>query len=159
MPTSRTTTSGKDQQVLVGIAEELQTIPTLLLGATTYTPASLAAFIQSRIDLANEVVTTRATWRSTVTAYAALNAKAQVVLRDLRNFLIGAFGPTSPKLAAFGFAPPKQATWTPEQKAAASAKRLATRKARKTLGKKQKAKVKGTSATAPTATTPTTTAT
>jgi hypothetical protein len=153
---SRTTTIGRDQQVLQGIADELQSIPTLPLGATSFTPASLAAFIQSRIDLANAVVTARAQWRDTVATYDAASALAAVVLRDLRNFIIGAFGPTSPKLAAFGFSPPKQTTWTPEQKAAAAAKRLATRKARKTLGKKQKAKVKGTPATTPIATNPTT---
>ena len=125
-------------------------MPTLLLGATTYTPQSLAAFIQSRIDLANAAVTTRAHWRATVASYLAVNAQAKVVLQDLRNVLIAAFGATSPKLAAFGFAPPRRATLTPEQKAAAAAKRLATRKARKTTGKKQKAQVKGTPATGPT---------
>jgi hypothetical protein len=46
-------------------------------------------------------------------------------------------------LADFGFAPPKAATRTPEEKAAAAAKAKATREARHTLGKSQKKTVKG----------------
>jgi hypothetical protein len=143
MAISRTARQGKDQQVLEGISKDLQGIPTIALGATTYTPDSLAAFIQDRIDLANAVGTTKATWLATVKAYSQMNAQAKIVLADLRNYLIASFGADSPKLADFGFAPPRRAMLTPEQKAAIVLKRNATRKARKTRGKKQKAQIKG----------------
>jgi hypothetical protein len=147
MTTSRTTIQGKDQQVLEGINKSL-TIPTLLLGSTSYTPATLAAFIQHRIDLANAVGTTKATWLATVREYAKVSKQAAIVLADLRNALIGAYGADTPKLADFGFSPPRSVTLTPEQKAATVAKRNATRKARKTAGKRQKAKIKGEPVTA-----------
>jgi hypothetical protein len=146
---------GRDQQVLEGIHKALQGVPTLVLGATTYTPATLAAFIQSRVDLANAVDTTRAQWLATVKAYDEASARARIVLNDLRNYLIAAFGADSPTLADFGFSAPRKAALTPEQKAAAIEKALATRKARKTLGKRQKARIRGVLVT--TGTTPATT--
>ncbi len=121
----------------------------LPLGATTYTPGSLAAFIQSRIDAANAVNTTKASWLAAVKTYEAINAQAKVVVSDLRYLVMAAFGPTSPKLADFGFKPPNLAVLNSEQKAAAAQKRLATRLARQTRGKRQKAKIKGTTAAAP----------
>ncbi len=147
MTVSRTTIQGKDQQVLEGISKSL-TMPILQLGATTYTPATLAAFIQSRVDLANAVVTTKAKWLATVKAYLDVNKQARIVLTDLRNVLIAAYGADSPRLADFGFSPPRSVTLTAEQKAAAVEKRNATRKARKTAGKRQKAKIKGEPVTA-----------
>src|ERR1700677_3114883 len=102
---SRTTTQGKDQEVLNGIHKELQSMQTMHLGSETYTPQTLADFIQSRIDLANAVLTTCAAWENTVLAYEAINKKAIVVLGDLRHLVMAAFGRDTPKRASFGFRP------------------------------------------------------
>ena len=107
-------------------------------------PASLTTFIQSRIDAANEVVTAKAAWQSAAKAYIALNAQANVVVHDLKQFVIGLFGADSSKLPDFGFTPRKKAVLTPDQKVAAAAKRAATRKARGTVGPKAKLAIKGT---------------
>ncbi len=140
---SRTMIQGQDQQVLEGIAKDLPSNLTLTLGTKVFTPASLAAYFQRHIDLANAVVTSRAHWLDAVKAYAAMNVQARVVVQDLRNWLIATYGADSPRLSDFGLAAPRRATLTPEQKAAAVARRNATRKARKTAGKRQKAKIKG----------------
>jgi len=139
----RTITQGRDLQLIEGIGKGLPGAPTFVLGTTTYTVDSLIAFVQSRIDLANEVGTTKANWLATVKAYAAVNKRAKVVLADLRNHLIANFGADSSRLADFGFTAPRRGVLTPEQRAAAVAKGKATRKARKTLGKRQKAGIKG----------------
>jgi hypothetical protein len=110
---------------------------------STYTPADLVKLVQSRTDSATQTTTTKATWHSTVAAQRTLSTQVAPILRDLRRYVIGLFGPTSPVLADFGFSPPKQATRTPEQKAAAAAKAKATRAVRHTMGKKQKKAVKG----------------
>ena len=151
---NRTNQQGKDQQIIDGIKKDLQTMSSLSLGGATYTPASLEALIQSRIDAVNEVNTAKATWQNAAKAYTALNTLATVVVRDLKALVIGAFGGASPKLADFGFSPRKVTVRTPEQKAAAAAKAKATRKARNTMGPKAKLAVKGTVAppTAPSAT-------
>jgi hypothetical protein len=101
--TSKQTQQQRDQQILAGIQKDLQNVPTLLLGGTTYTPGSLTAFIQSRIVAANAVVTAKANWLGAVKTYQSLSTEAKPVIRDLRNFVLAAFGEASPQLADFGF--------------------------------------------------------
>ncbi len=103
MTISKQSTQSRDQQILAGIQKDLQNVPSLLLGGTTYTPGSLAAFIQSRIDAVNQVATAKANWLNAVKTYQAINKEAKPVVRDLRNFLLAAFGENSPVLADFGF--------------------------------------------------------
>jgi hypothetical protein len=62
--------------------------------------------------------------------------------------IIGRFGADSPVLADFKMAPRKKAVLTPEQKAAAVEKRMATRRARGTMGPKAKLKITGETAAA-----------
>jgi hypothetical protein len=146
------TTQAHDAQVIVGIQKHLLGVPSLPLAGATYAPADLVKLVQSRIDSAGVVAAANASWHSTVAAQKALGAKLTPLLRSLRQYVLNSFGETSPVLADFGFSAPKTATKTPEQKVAAAAKAKATREARGTLGKKQKAKVKGTvPAAAPTA--------
>ncbi len=162
---NRTNKNGTDQQAIIGIRQDLQTMSSIPMGASTYTPASLAAAIQARIDAANAVGTTRAAWLNAVKTYDALDAQVTVLMRELRNLVIATFGTTSPKLADFGFKATVRTPLTPAQKVARAAKALATRKARGTLGKKQKALITGETAAAAaaaaaasaTATAPTTT--
>ena len=79
----------------------------LPLGGTTYTPGSLVAFVQSRIDAGNQVVTAKADWLKAVKAYEAIDKQTDLVVHDLKRFVIGAFGATSSKLADFGFTAPQ----------------------------------------------------
>jgi hypothetical protein len=143
-------TQAHDAQVIVGIQKHLLTVPTLPLAGSTYTPADLVKLVQSRIDSAGVVAAAGANRHATVVAHDALGTKLTPILRGLRQYVLNVFGETSPVLADFGFTAPKTATRTPQEKAAAAAKALATRKARGTMGKKQKKGVKGTvPATAP----------
>jgi hypothetical protein len=151
---NRPTTEGHDVQVLVGIKKNLQNVSSLPLAGTTYTMTALEQLIQSRIDAANAVVNERANWLHASATYKALNAQVTQVVRALRQYALNAFGQNSPTLADFGFTPPKKVTLTPEQKAARTAKALATRKARGTLGKKQKKAIEGTGPTTAPATPP-----
>ncbi len=146
---SRTTTQGKDQDVISGIDKELQSMTTMFLGGEVYTPDTLVALVQSRIYTANAIAAARAAWEDTLAAYDVLDRKVNVVLGDLRHLVMAAFGRETPKLASFGFPIPKLPTMTTEQRAIAARKAYATRKARKTMGKKQKALVKGEAAAAP----------
>jgi hypothetical protein len=143
VPVNRTNTQAHDAQVIAGIEKHLQTVSSLPLLGSTYTPADLAKLVQSRLDAASTTTTTKANWHSTVAAERALNAKLTPVLRALRQYVINVFGEARPVLADFGFAPSKLTTRTPEEKAAAVAKAIATRKARHTMGPKQKKGVKG----------------
>ncbi len=151
---TRSKTAGSDQQVILGIKQDLQSMSAIPVGGTTYTPTALMALIQSRIDATNEVVTAKAAWLNASKTYKAIDAQVALVIRELRNVVIGYFGAASPKLADFGFAAPKRTPLTPAKKAAAALKRAATRKARGTMGKKQKLAITGATASAPAAPAP-----
>jgi hypothetical protein len=145
----KSTMQGKNQLILKGIHEELPSTSTLPLAGEAYTPQTLADFVQSHIDLGNNVDIARAAWLDEVKAYEAMSKKMRVVSSDLRNHVMATFGRDTPKLATFGFAPFKVPVLTSEQRALATAKAQATRKARGTMGPKQKAKIKGALETAP----------
>ncbi len=143
MRTNRDTKLAHDGQVILGIKKDLQNVTSLPLDGDTYTPASLMAFLQSRIDAANKVATTRAAWLDATKQYDTLDAKVTGVVTGLKQYVLNAFGKTSPLLADFGFAPRKVTTRTPEQKAQAVAKAKATRAARGTKGPVAKLAVTG----------------
>jgi hypothetical protein len=151
---NHSTTQAHDGQVIVGIKKDLQNVSSLPLAGSTYTMTALVQLIQSRIDAANTIATARANWLDATAKYEALNTQLTPVVRALRQYVINAFGQNSPLLADFGFTPPKKATLTPEQLTARALKADATRKARGTLGKKEKAKIKGTVVTTAPATSP-----
>jgi hypothetical protein len=141
--TNRRIKQGQDQQILIGIQEGLQSIGTIHVAGTAFTPATLADFFHKRIAAANAIVTALAAWQDAIRVYRQLDAQAAVITRDLRNVVIAAFGADSEKLGCFGFVAPKKPQMTQEAKQAAVLKRAATRKARNTMGKRQRAKLTG----------------
>ena len=147
LSTNRPNTQAHDGQVIVGIKNNLQNVSSLPLASSTYTMAALEQLIQSRIDAANAVVNARAHWVDASATYETLNTNVAKVVRALRQYVINVYGPDSPVLADFGFTATKKSPLTPDQLVARAQKAAATRKARGTMGKKQKAKIKGTVAT------------
>src|SRR5262249_11740576 len=109
---------------------------------------------------ADAAVSTRATWRATVQSDRDERTKSRAFVSGLRQALHVAFGASIDTLADFGLKPRKTpAQRTPAEKAAAAAKAKATRAARHTMGRKQKAQIKGAApvpapATPPSAPTP-----
>ncbi len=140
---NRTTKQARDGQVIVGIKKDLQSVTSIPLDGDTYTPTSLVAFIQSRIDSATKVATAKAAWIDATTQYDTIDTKATAVVSGLKQYVMNAFGKTSPLLADFGFSPRKVTVLTPEQKQQAVAKRAATRAARGTKGPVAKLAVTG----------------
>jgi hypothetical protein len=141
--TNRSATQAHDAQVIVGIKKDLQNMSSLPLAGTTFTPAALIQLLQSRIDLANAVANARASWLDAAAKYRALNTQVTQVVHGLRQYVLNAFGASSPLLADFGFTAPKKVTLTPEQKVVRAEKAAATRAARGTKGKVAKKAVKG----------------
>ena len=141
---NRTEQRGLDQQAIEGVRTNLQGMTELHLGGRAFTPASLEAFLQTRIDAANGILAARAEWLDAARRYEALDRDTSLVMRDLKNLVIGIYGEQSPKLADFGFKASPPTPWPPEKVQAAVAKRAATRLARKTLGPKARLDVKGT---------------
>jgi hypothetical protein len=141
---NQTTTLELDRRLIVGILGDLQATPDLRLGGESFTTEALAALVQSRIDAAREVLGARARLHGAVRSYAAIDARLRPVVADLRALVFALFGPKSVEVARFGFTPPKaRQKLTPAQNAARAAKCRATRLARGTLGKRQRAALNG----------------
>ncbi len=124
--------------MIEGIRKDLQTVAVLYLGTRTFTPAMLEDFVQARIAAASAILVAKAAWLQSISDYERIDADTSVVIRDLKRFVVSSFGDNSPKLADFGFVGTPPVPWPEEKKKAAVARRAATRKARNTMGPKQR---------------------
>ena len=145
---NRTDQTVADQNLINGLTKHASSIPSLVIGGTTYTTSEIIAKVQPRITSATTVTTTKATWQAAVKSDDAEQAASQSFVSGLRQAILVAFGGQVDVLADFGLTPRKPRVLTPAQKTAAAAKAKATRAARHTMGKVQKSKVTGTSVTA-----------
>jgi hypothetical protein len=140
---NRSEQQAQEAKVILGIQKNLLSVPTLSLVGQAITPADLVKLVQSCIDAANAITPAKVKWQGAVQAANALNKQVTPILQGLRAYVINAYGPTSTVLADFGFSPTKTVVKTPEVKALAAKKSVATRKARNTLGKNQKKNITG----------------
>jgi hypothetical protein len=114
----------------------------LSVGGVTYTVSALTLLLQSFVDLREAVDATRAAARAKVQAENAQAPTLRKVVSAYVAYVKARFGNTPDVLVDFGIAPHKERTpMSAEQKAAAVAKREATRAARHIMGKNQRKKV------------------
>ena len=140
---SRNAQQTADQTMIDGLKKHEPTLSSLVIGGTSYKTSDLIGILQTRIDARNSVVSSRATWQANVKADHDERAQTKTLVSGLRQALLVAFAGQIDALADFGLKPRKTRVVTPEEKTAAAAKAKATRKARNTLGSKQKKGVKG----------------
>ena len=138
----------RDTKAIFGIGKDLSNVTSITLDGKAYTPAQLIALIQSDIDGADAADRLKATWQAAAKSARAVRTQARAVLAALKAYLIAVNGRGAAALLAdFGFAPPKVHKAGAKAKAEAVDKTLATRKARHTMGPKQREQVKGAVAT------------
>ena len=138
-----------DQSLIDGLVKHAATLITLMVAGSTVQTSDLVTVLKARIAAIKLVITTKATFMAAVAAAHAEIANTAALVSGARQALKIAFAGQVEGLGDFGLKPPKVRTpLTPEQKAAAVAKAKATRKARNTMGAKQKAKVTGATAAA-----------
>jgi hypothetical protein len=136
--------SHADTLLLAGLQKHFASTATMTFGGASHAPAEI------QTALANRTAATTATAAATTTFHNAVAAEGQVrdgtqkLVADFRAFVMSTFGDDLEGLADFGLTPRRKAVRTPETKVVAAQKALATRKARGTKGKKQKAGIKGT---------------
>jgi hypothetical protein len=109
----------------------------------SYTAAQVEGILQPIIDAMNAAVAAKAMFLETAHASDAAYAANQAFVRDLKQTLQITYGSQASTLADFGLTPRKKPTMTAAEKAEAAVKAAATRKARNTMGAKQKAKITG----------------
>jgi hypothetical protein len=117
----------------------------------TLTVAEVAASYQKSLDDRVQVNTARGAYHSLVVQQKQDDAVWRAIDKDLKPIVEATFGRDSQAVADFGYAGPQPHKASVKAKAAGLLKSEATRAARKTMGKRQKATVKGEPAAQPAA--------
>jgi hypothetical protein len=145
MKPNRTTLRDRCRMAMAGIDKHLASETTIPLDGAAKAPADIKKALQGTIDAADATQAARANWLDASRAERSQGDGIVSLLASLRAFVILKFGGADvATLADFGFTPRKQTPKTVETKAVAVEKSLATRKARHTMGSRQKEKIKGT---------------
>ena len=135
--------TSSDQKLANGLGKHGSAIPTILIGGTPQAVTDIVTTLQARINTANAVLTSRATWQNAVVTDRAERTKTKAYVSGLKQALLVAFAGQVDVLADFGLTSRKPRVVTPDAKVAAAAKAKATRAARHTMGKNQKKGIKG----------------
>jgi hypothetical protein len=154
---NRPSVQARNKQFVAGIQKRLLGAPSMPIAGSSYTPADLVKLFQSQIDKADAIAPAKGKYHDTVQAYRDLTKQLAPIIVGFRTQVRNIYGATSELLADFGLSPVKTTKPKPATQVAAAVKRVATRKARSTMGKKQKKAVKGAPAAPPTVTKPTVT--
>jgi hypothetical protein len=140
---NRTDQSVADQRLIDGLTKHAAIIPPVMINGVAFSSKDLIGVLQARIAASESAATARATWQSLVVADAAEHATTRTIVSGLRQAMMVAFAVQVDTLADFGLTPRKVRVLTPDQKIAAVARAKATRQARHTMGKRQKARITG----------------
>jgi len=132
------------QQLIAGTAKHFANTPQVVFASGSFTPAQITAKLQSLVTLRADVNAAKAATKAKVAAETADMPALHAFLNAFVSFVKATYGSAPDVLADFGIHPKTRAPLTVEAKAAAAAKRKATREARKTMGSKQKKDIKGT---------------
>lgn len=141
---SRTRQRIEHQLMIEGLQKHQSVLSSVAIGGVSLTTADVVANLQTLIDSADTATSTRAAWRAAVQADRERIAKAKGFVSGLKQATRVAFAGSIDALADFGLVQRKMHVPTPEQTMAATAKALATRAARHTMGKRQREAIKGT---------------
>ena len=144
MNTNKDKTVNKFRQAIAGVQKHFASTPTVALAGTPMAPKDIVTSLQGVIDALDQSSVASKAFHDAVTVQRAALAKGNALLKALKMLVQNQLGSGQEVLGDFGFPIPTRKTPTEETKAAAVAKRAATRAARGTKGKRQKAKIKGT---------------
>ncbi len=132
-----------DQNLADGLSKHAATIPSIMVGGASVATKDIVAALQGRIATAKAATSARATWQAAVQADRDERAKTKTLVSVTKQTLLGSFAGQVDTLSDFGLTPRRPRVVAPEALVAAAAKAKATRAARHTMGKKQKAEIKG----------------
>ncbi|MGH7272745.1 MAG: hypothetical protein ACREJ3_20135 [Polyangiaceae bacterium] len=133
----------RNRQAIAGITKHFASTPTLALDGSPSTPKEVIATLNAAINAVDAAATAEKALHDATTAQHAAIAKGNAVLTALKMLVKNQLGSAAGVLGDFGFQSPKRKAPDEATKAAAVAKSKATRAARHTLGKRQKATIKG----------------
>ncbi|HEX3770717.1 MAG TPA: hypothetical protein VHV30_07635 [Polyangiaceae bacterium] len=132
-----------EQTLVDGFKTHAGFLSSLAIDGAVRTSAEIVNTVQSRIDASKAVEAAHAAWLAALAAEAQVLEETSVVLAGAKQGVLTAFSGHATELAAFGLTAPVRHTMTVDEKRAAVAKGKATRAARHTMGRRQKAAIKG----------------
>jgi hypothetical protein len=133
-----------DQSLVDGLNMHSATIPPIFIAGAAVPLKDIITTLQSRIAAAKNVSPAKATWLAALAADRDVRSKSKTLVSALKQSLLVFYAGQVQTLADFGLTGRKTPVVSPETQVAAAAKAKATRAARHTMGKKQKAKITGT---------------
>lgn len=131
------------KQLIAGTAKHLSSSTQVALLGSSFTPDQITSKLQQLVTLRSDVDAAKATAKAKIANETAQAPALHALLSAFESFVKAAFGSSPDVLADFGITPKPRATLTVEAKAAAVAKRAATRAARHTVGPQKKQGIKG----------------
>ena len=138
------TVAAAAEELIAGANKHLANVTQVIVAGGSFTPAQVTSKLQSIVNLRDDVETAQAVSAAKVATEKAELPSLRTFMGAFVTFVKAAYGSSPDVLADFGMRPNKVRTpLTVEQKAAATAKRKATREARNTMGSQQKKAVKG----------------
>jgi hypothetical protein len=133
----------RNRNLIRGTKKHFAGTPAIHLSGRAIAPAEIVRLLESQIALLSEIQALEAARHDAIVRERALEKRLAPVLRGLRDHLDGVFGNKAQPLADFGYEPRrKPGPKTPAVKVEAARKALATRALRRTMGKRQKKKIK-----------------
>ncbi len=135
---TKVNTEAQLQTLVSGILANIDSGSSLSINSETYTTADLVARLQERIAAAEKTKASKNQWHADVQSERQVEAALRPLVRGMQKYVESRYGDDSAKLAEFGFTPRKPRKVTARAKADAAVKAQATRKARNTVGKKQR---------------------
>ncbi len=129
--------------LIAGTAKHLANVPQVTFTGGTYTPAQITANLDRLVTLRTGVDAAKASTKARLADEKAELPALRTFMGALVSYVKAVHGNEPEVLADFGVHPKARTPLTVEAKVAAAAKRDATRKARSTMGSKQKKGVKG----------------
>ncbi len=136
--------SDRNRKAIAGVRKQFASMKTVVLDGVSYAPDDIVKALQGSIDAADATIAATALFHKTVDAERAANATADTVYAGLKTYVTSQFKASPDTLADFGISLPSRQVPDAATASTAVDKRRATRVARHTMGKRQKANVKGT---------------
>ncbi len=130
-----------ERALAAGLRAHLATAVMMINGARV-SGAQLASSIEAHLALIEQIRHMRYELLGLVARQKKLLAANDAARRVVMSYVVATYGANSKELTALGFKVKKRKKLTVAQRVAATAKSLATRKARHTMGKKQRKAIK-----------------
>jgi hypothetical protein len=140
---AKSTKDHRDRRMVVGLTKHARELTGFTLSRDLQSAEAVAARYQAHLDAMERVGVAYAAWRTAVQAEQRLEVEVKALHNRLAPYLISAFAGQDAALFDFGLKPRKKAKIGTQKMLLTVAKRNATRKARKTMGKRQKKAIKG----------------